>query len=87
MATQQLAATLNMSDGSTQTVTSTATWTSSDDEVATVSTGGLVTAVAEGAATITAAHSGQSGTCAVTVPAAEAESLSVTPPTATVELG
>ena len=87
MATQQLTATLNMSDETTQDVTSTATWTSSDEAVATVSTGGLVTAVAEGSATITAAASGQSGTCAVTVPAAVAESLDVTPPTADVELG
>lgn len=87
MATQQLTATLNMSDGSTQDVTASATWTSSDETVATVSTGGLVTGVAEGTATITATAQGQSDTCAVTVPAPVAEGMTVDPATADVPAG
>lgn len=44
------------------------TWSSSDEGVATVSSAGLVTAVASGEATITATTSGTSGTALVTVP-------------------
>lgn len=42
-------------------------WTSSNSEVAPVSDSGLVTAAAEGVATITASGRGQSGTAVVTV--------------------
>ena len=44
-------------------------WTSSNQAVATVSTSGVVTAVAPGTATITATSEGKSGTATVTVPA------------------
>jgi uncharacterized protein YjdB/formylglycine-generating enzyme required for sulfatase activity len=44
-----------------------ATWTSSDDTVATVSDAGVVTAVAEGTATITMAIEDKTATCNVTV--------------------
>lgn len=48
------------------------TWTSSDEKVATVDYNGLVTAVAEGTATITAAAGTGSATCTLTVtPAAK----------------
>ena len=43
------------------------TWTSSNDNVATVSAAGLVTAVGKGSATITASLNGEEYTCAVTV--------------------
>ena len=65
--TQQLTVELNMSDETTQDVTATATYESSDEEVATVDASGLITAVSEGTATITATHSGFSDGCAVTV--------------------
>ena len=45
----------------------TVTWSSSDTKIATVSDAGLVKAVAEGSATITATADGKSATCAVTV--------------------
>jgi parallel beta-helix repeat protein len=45
-------------------------WTSSNTSVATVSTSGLVTAVAAGSATITATTGGKSGSAALTVTAA-----------------
>lgn len=52
----------------------TVTWTSSDTDVATVSSAGLVTGKAAGTATITAtvedtAHETDSATCAITVTA------------------
>lgn len=60
--TQQLTATLQPS-GATGTVT----WTSSDDNIATVSATGLVTPVAVGNAVITATCEGFTATCTVTV--------------------
>lgn len=85
MSTQQLAASVTRSSGSTETVTSTATWTSSAPAVATVSPGGLVTAVAVGTTTITASYQGVTDTCAVTV-ADSPEALTVTPATAALDL-
>lgn len=49
--------------------TGTITWSSSSDSVASVDAEGLVTAEAEGSATITATCSGKSDTCSVTVTA------------------
>lgn len=60
--TEQLTATLYPA-GATGTIT----WESSSDTVATVDATGLVTAVGEGTATITATCNGKSDTCAVTV--------------------
>lgn len=66
-ATRQLTATV-LPSGSVQT----GTWASDDELVATVSVGGLVTAVAEGTATITftSTDGGFTATCVITVPAA-----------------
>ena len=64
--TQQLTATITP-DGAEATVT----WKSNNEEVATVSDTGLVTAVAVGDATITATADGKEGTCAVKVEAAD----------------
>lgn len=83
--TQQLTVTLTMSDDTTQNVTSTATYTSSDTAVCTVSAAGLVTAVAVGEATVTVAHSGLEAACAVTVEATP-EGLSVSPDNATLDV-
>lgn len=47
--------------------TATVSWTSSAPDVATVSASGLVVALKEGSATITAAAGGKSATCAITV--------------------
>src|SRR5438445_460839 len=65
----QLTATLLDANGMPLTSRS-ITWASTAPAVAAVSTGGLVTGVAVGAATITATSEGQSGTAAVTVTAA-----------------
>ena len=67
-ASSQFAATATLSNGSTQDVSSSATWTSSNTSVATVSSSGLVTAVASGSATISATYSGVAGNDAITVP-------------------
>lgn len=61
-----LTATATFDDTSTQDVTATASWGSSDPTTATVSAG-FVTGVAAGSATITATYNGQSDDCAVTV--------------------
>jgi len=65
--TQQLTATTRDASGNVLTGR-TVTWTSSNTGVATVSTTGLVTAVAAGSATISATSEGRSGTAAITVP-------------------
>ena len=62
--TEQLVATLSPAGAS-----GTVTWASSDDEVATVSSNGLVTAVDVGTATITATCGTYTATCTVTVEA------------------
>jgi trimeric autotransporter adhesin len=61
-------------------------WSSSDTRIATVS-GGVVTAVAPGSATITATSEGKSGSAAVTVGAAPVGSVTVTPSSRTLVAG
>ena len=65
--TQQLAATGTYSDGSTQNLTSSVTWSSSSTAVATIGAGGVITAVSAGTSTVAATLSGVSGTATVTV--------------------
>jgi uncharacterized protein YjdB len=67
-ATRQLTATVKDSAGNTLSGRA-ITWTSSNVGVASVSSSGVVTGVAEGSATITATCEGQSGTSATTVTA------------------
>jgi hypothetical protein len=66
--TQQFVATGHYSDGSSATITNTATWSSSNTPVATVGgSTGLATGVSAGSATITATLSGVNGTAGLTV--------------------
>ena len=77
--TQQLIATGTYSDGSRQPLSgSTVGWSSSNDTVATVSNGGLVTGVSLGTATITATAQGVSGTGTVTVTVQNLTTISIT---------
>jgi len=65
--TAQLTATAALSNGTTQDVTSTATWASSDPTEAIVSSTGLVTAFAAGTVTVTATYQSITGTDAITI--------------------
>jgi len=70
--TQQVSATGTYNDGSTKDLTGTASWTTSDSTVATVSAGGLVKAASSiasppGSATITATSGTLTATSAITV--------------------
>jgi uncharacterized protein YjdB len=88
---QQLGALGTFSDGSTQDLTAAVAWLSSDGAVAAVSnasgTQGLVYAMSEGSATVTATLSGIAGSCDVMVTPATLQSIAVTPITASVPAG
>jgi len=60
-------ATATMSDGTTQDVTTTATWTSSDPAVASIDRRGSATPLARGTTTLTAAHGDASGAASLVV--------------------
>jgi hypothetical protein len=70
-ATAGMTATANRSDGSTEVVTSTAAWQSSNPAVATVSSQGQVTAASPGSAVISAAFAGRTGQLPVEVMAVD----------------
>jgi hypothetical protein len=59
--TSQLDAKATLANGTIQDVTATATWTSSNTAIATVTTGGLLKILAPGSAIITATYQGVSG--------------------------
>lgn len=78
--TQQLAAAATMTAGADRNVLSMTIWTTSDAEVALVNKAGLVTAVAEGTATITGSYGSMTDTVAITVEApVTLESIAVNP--------
>ena len=86
--TQQLTVTVTFDDETNADVTNEASYVSDDTNVATVSATGLVSAVSEGTATVTASYEGLSDTSVITVspaPDPEPESLDVTPSTATLD--
>jgi hypothetical protein len=76
----QLSAVAGFSDGSTQDVTSQATWSSSDSGVAIVSGTGLVTPVANGSALITATYQNVRGSMGLTVVAPSVPPSGPAPP-------
>ena len=85
--TQQFTATGTYSNGATQNLSSSVTWTSLATSVATVGNGGLATSVAQGTATITATAGTISGSATLTVTAPTLTSISVTPQTSSIALG
>lgn len=96
--TQQFTAMATLEDGTTQTVTTTASWTTSNGAVASISTGGgggpfggggrgLATGLAAGTVTITATYSGLSATASLTVSAATPTKLVVTPAAPSIQVG
>ncbi len=92
--TQQFQALVTLDDGTTQTVTNAASWTTSDGTVASITTGGgpggpggpggggrgLATGIGAGTVTITATYSGFTAKATLTVSAATPVDLVVTPP-------
>jgi uncharacterized protein YjdB len=75
-------------DGSGNPLTGrTVSWSSSDNGVATVDNTGLVTGIAIGATTITATSEGKSGTAGIAVAAQVAASISVAPPSVSINVG
>jgi uncharacterized protein YjdB len=84
-ATSQLTATLRDAQGNVLTGR-TVTWETSAGGVATVSTGGLVTGVAAGTATITARSEGQSASTTATVQLVPVATVAVTPSTPSVQV-
>ena len=85
--TEQFTATGTYSDGSTQDLTQSATWVSSVPTVATVSSTGSATSVYPGATTISASSGAVTGGSVLTVAAAVATSLVVTPSTPSLVAG
>src|SRR5213595_3700788 len=63
------------------------TWSSNSSSVASVNGSGLVTGAGAGSATITATSEGQSGTSSVTVTFVPVASVTVNPPSASVQVG
>jgi hypothetical protein len=85
--TKQFSATGTFSDSSTQDVTGSVLWTSSSAAVATINGQGLLTSVANGTATITAASGSVSGSTTLTVSTAHLVSIAVTPAGARIAKG
>jgi len=77
--TQQYTAMAIFSDNSKSDVTGSTDWSSSDASTASIDPNGLATAVKQGTATITASYQGLTASTGLTVTAAVARSLSVTP--------
>src|SRR5436190_6586361 len=84
--TVQLTATTLDSTGAVLTGR-TVTWSSNNGAVATVTSGGLVTGVAAGTATMTATSEGKSGTSAITVTFVPVATVTVTPASANLAVG
>ena len=84
--TQQLAATPKDAGGNVLSGR-TVTWVSSAPSVATVSSVGLVTAVAAGSATVSATSAGRTGTAAITVTVAMVAAVTVSPSSANLAVG
>ena len=98
--TQQFAAVVTLEDGTTQTVTNAATWTTSSGAIASITTGGgggpgggggggrgLATGVSAGSVTVTATYSTFTAKAALTVTDAKPTSLVVTPAAPTIQVG
>jgi hypothetical protein len=78
-ATQNLTAVGNFSDNSTQNLTTSVTWSSSNTAIATVNAQGVVTAVSPGTVTITATSGSSTGSVNITVTSATTPAVNVMP--------
>ncbi len=84
---EQFTATGTYSDGSMQNLTSSATWSSQSTGVATITVGGMVTAVGTGTSSIKAVSGAVSGSATLTVTAATLVSIAVTAPSLSIAKG
>jgi trimeric autotransporter adhesin len=84
---KQLSALGTYSDGTTQDVTSQATWSSSTAAATVDSTTGLVTGASAGPSTITATIGSKSGSALATISSALLQTVAVTPTTASIATG
>jgi len=84
---QQYTATGTYSDGSTQNLTGSVTWQSSNAKVATITTAGLATGLTAGSATIQATLGTISGSTPLTVMPPVLISIAVTPPNNGIAVG
>ncbi|MGH9281038.1 MAG: Ig-like domain-containing protein [Acidimicrobiales bacterium] len=83
----QYQATAHYNDGSSAIVTNRVAWSTGDAGVATIGAGGLATAVAPGATTVSAVLDGVTGTTALTVADTVVTSIVVTPAQAVIIAG
>jgi trimeric autotransporter adhesin len=83
----QLDAMGTYSDGSTQDLTSSVTWTSSAPNVATINSAGLASGLVVGTTTVTASSGAVQGTTTLTVSSGILVSIAVTPSNASVTVG
>ncbi len=85
---QSFVASASYVDGSSRSVTSSATWTSDNASVATVTPkSGSATGIAKGTAVISASFGGMTGSATLTVTSATPVSVVVTPVTAKLQMG
>ncbi len=82
-----MAATGTYNDGSTKDLTNKAFWSSSDSTIASVNTTGLVTGVAPGMTTITAASGTVSGSTTITIFLGNITSIAITPTSSIITAG
>ena len=85
--TQQFSAIGAFTNGSTQDLSASASWSSSNPGAASIGANGLATTIAEGTTNITASVGGVSGSAALTVNPATLTLLTVSPATAMVTVG
>src|SRR5262249_30802593 len=85
--TQQYTATGTYADNSTQNLTSSVTWSSSNTAVATIASGGLATSLAQGTTTIQATQGAVMGSATLIVTAPTLVSIAVTPASPSVAAG
>jgi trimeric autotransporter adhesin len=83
----QLTATGTYSDGSTQDITASVAWSTSNGQSLTVSAAGLVTPLSIGSATVTASMNGQSGGVSVSITSAILNSINITTSGGSLALG
>ena len=84
---EQFTATGTYTDGTTADLTSQVTWASANTAVATITAGGLASALAAGSSTIDATDGGVTGATTLTVSPAQLVSLAVTPANPSVAKG